>query len=63
MMITGPLPEWIQKLAVEYFALDVKNLFTKTTTFTPIFRLLLVMNGYQVPSSVNAALSCDLRQK
>ena len=43
MMMTGPLLAWIQKLAVKHFALEVQNLFTKATTFTPVFRLLLVM--------------------
>ena len=40
MMITGPLLAWIQKLGVQHFTLEV-YLFTKATTLTPIFRLLL----------------------
>ena len=46
MMMTGPLLAWIQKLAVQHFTLEVQNVFTKATTFTPIFRLLLVMQQY-----------------
>ena len=45
MMMTGPLVAWVQKLAVQHFTLEVENLFTKATTFTPVFfSLLLVMN-------------------
>ena len=43
MIMDGPLLAWIQKLAVQHFTLQVCNLFTKATVFTPIFRLLLVM--------------------
>ena len=44
-MMIGPLLAWIQKLAVEHFTLETYNLFTKSTIFTPVFRLLLVMEG------------------
>ena len=45
MMITGLLLPWIQKLAVQHFTLEVKNLLSN------VFRLLLVMleNDFQVP--------------
>ena len=43
MIITGPLLAWIQKLAVQHFTLQAQNIFTKATTFTPVFRLLLLM--------------------
>ena len=36
----GCLLALIQKLAVQQFTLEVSNLFTKATTFTPVFRLL-----------------------
>ena len=41
--MTGSLLAWIQKLAVQHFTLEVKDLFTKATTFTPVFLLLLAM--------------------
>ena len=41
--MTGPLLARIQKLVVKHFTLEIQNLFTKATTFTPIFWLLLVM--------------------
>ena len=42
-MMTGPLLAWIQKLA--FLQLNILNLFTKATTFAPVFQLLLVMYG------------------
>ena len=45
MMMTGPLLAWMQKMSVHRSTLEVKNLFTKVTTFTPVFRLLLVMTS------------------
>ena len=48
-MITGPLLAWKEKLVVQHFTLEVSNLFTKATTFTPVFRLFLVMfNLYEI---------------
>ena len=41
-MMTGHLLAWVQKLAVQHFTLEVKNLLTKAATFTPVFRLLLM---------------------
>ena len=43
-MMTGPFLACIHKLAVQHFTHEVYNLFTKATTLTPIFRLLLVMH-------------------
>ena len=43
--MTGPLLAWIQKLTVQHFTLKIENLFTKVTTFTHVFRLLLVMSS------------------
>ena len=43
MKMTGPLLAWMQKLVVQHLILEVQNLFTKVTAFTPIFLLLLVM--------------------
>ena len=34
---------WMQKLSAQHFTVEVQNLFTKATTFTPIFRLLLLI--------------------
>ena len=42
-MKSGPLLARSQKMAVQHFTLEVECLFTKATTFTPVFRLLLVM--------------------
>ena len=47
MMMTGPSLAWIQKFAVQHFTLEVENLLTKATIFTPVFRLLLVMMIYE----------------
>ena len=38
MIMKGPFLAWAQKFAVQHF-----TLFTKATTFTPVFQLLLVM--------------------
>ena len=46
--MTGTLLAWTQKLALEHFTLEILNLFTKVTTFTPVFRWLLVMIGLWV---------------
>ena len=35
-------------MAVQPFVFDVKNLFSKSTTFTPVFRLLLVMTAVDI---------------
>ena len=43
MMMIGPTLARIQKMAVQ---LGIKNLFSKTTTVTPIYRFLLV-KGWQ----------------
>ena len=43
MMMTGSLLAWIQILAVQHFTFEVLNIFTKATTFTPVFPLLLVI--------------------
>ena len=41
--MSGPSLARPQKLDVQHFTLEVQNLFTKATTFIPVFRLLLVM--------------------
>ena len=41
--MSGPSHARSQKLAVQHYTLEVYNLFTKARTFTPVFRLLLVM--------------------
>ena len=43
IMMTGSLLACIQKLTVQHFTLEVKNLFPKTITSIPVFQLLLVM--------------------
>ena len=47
-MMIGLLLAWIQTLAVQHFPLEVLNLLTKATTFTPVFQLLLVMTCTKV---------------
>ena len=66
MMMTGPLLTWIQKLIVQHFTLEVKILFTKVTTFTPVFRLLLVMGCVSSPCEnggtcyeVSGSITCE----
>ena len=59
MMMPGPLLTWMQKLAAQQFTLDVYNLFTKATTFTPVFRLLLVMQTLFL-SSLPASIGRNL---
>ena len=49
MMMTGRLLAWVQKMEGQHFTLQVKNLFTETITFTPVFRLLLVMKSILLP--------------
>ena len=39
-MMNGHLLVWIQKLAVQHFTLEIKNLFTKAMTFTFTFDLV-----------------------
>ena len=53
MVMTEPLLAWIQKLAVQNFTLEFYNLFTKAMTFTPVFRLLLVMQNFISPASLH----------
>ena len=43
-MMDGTLLTQTQKLAVQYFTVDVQYPFIKATTFTPVFQLLLVMD-------------------
>ena len=42
-MMTRSLLVGIQKLTVQHFTLEVKNLFTKVITSIPVFPLLMVM--------------------
>ena len=41
--MAGPLLAWIQKLTVQHFTHEVKNLINKPKTFTSVFWWLLVM--------------------